>query len=62
LLLSGRKVKASHAPVPEIGALTPKGRLTDSSLGSGEYDFLHEEVLEQDGVYEDIIAVDYKNM
>lgn len=54
LTLSGRKVKPIQVP-PEI----PSPELFPSC---NQYDFLHEEVFEQDGIYEDIIAVDYKNM
>ncbi|XP_025115159.1 protein FAM149B1-like isoform X2 [Pomacea canaliculata] len=54
LTLSGRKVKPIQVP-PEI----PSPELFPSC---NQYDFLHEEVFEQDGIYEDIIAVDYKNI
>ncbi|KAK7507201.1 hypothetical protein BaRGS_00001136 [Batillaria attramentaria] len=60
LTLSGRKVKASKAPA-ELTGLTLNREPTSSTTIS-EYDFLHEEVFAQDGVYEDIIAVDYKNI
>ncbi|XP_070185607.1 protein FAM149B1-like isoform X4 [Littorina saxatilis] len=61
LTLSGRKVKATRAP-PESTKLSSRDRHHDNSHISSEYDFLHEEVFAQDGVYEDIIAVDYKNI
>lgn len=52
-------MKASRPP---LEATTPRDRRLDNSQSSNEYDFLHEEIFAQDGVYEDIIAVDYKNM
>ena len=46
----------------EASSSTPPDRRYDDNESSSEYDFLHEEIFAQDGVYEDIIAVDYKNV
>ncbi|XP_076461685.1 protein FAM149B1-like isoform X2 [Babylonia areolata] len=65
LTLSGRKVKATKAPLEVTSMLTARSHRLDTgsdSHVSSDYDFLHEEIFAQDGVYEDIIAVDYKNI
>ncbi|KAL8579418.1 hypothetical protein ACOMHN_026783 [Nucella lapillus] len=63
LTVSGRKVKAAKAPLEITSMLSAQsGRLSGSSHISSEYDYLHEEIFAQDGVYEEVIAVDYKNI
>lgn len=53
LCVTGQHVSPVHAPVAS---------LSGSDWHESPYSFLVEEVIEEDGVYEDIIAVDYKNM
>ncbi|XP_076459775.1 protein FAM149B1-like isoform X2 [Babylonia areolata] len=70
LSLSGQKLRASLAPVEGKMGLAPLPRgltpgpqsRSNYSYGSDEYSFLHEEIFAQDGIYEDIIAVDYKDI
>ncbi|RUS81765.1 hypothetical protein EGW08_010457, partial [Elysia chlorotica] len=57
LSLTGHAVSAAQAPKE---ALIASERDTPSS--SSAYSFLVEEVIAEDGLYEDIIAVDYKNI
>ena len=59
LSVSGRSVRAKMPP-PEL-----RSRNTSSNSGSQvstEFSFLEEEVLDQEGEYEEIIAIDYKDM
>ncbi|BFZ03308.1 hypothetical protein BsWGS_06347 [Bradybaena similaris] len=53
LCVTGQHVSPVHAPVAS---------LSGSDWHTSPYSFLVEEVIEEDGVYEDIIAVDYKNI
>ena len=62
LLLSGTSVKPERVPVGDYSTHRLKDNSLNGSLRKNEFDFLHEEIFAQDGVYEDIIAVDYKNM
>ncbi|CAG5133293.1 unnamed protein product, partial [Candidula unifasciata] len=52
LCITGKHVSPVQAPIAS---------LSGSDWDSSPYSFLVEEVIEEDGVYEDVIAVDYKN-
>lgn len=46
-------MSAAQAPITSLSG-------SDDDDNSSSYSFLVEEVIEEDGVYEDVIAVDYK--
>ena len=59
--ISGVGVVAQPSPLSPQSLTSSHSSVTSHSDMS-KYSFLVEEVIEQDGVYEDVIAVDYKNM
>ena len=62
LVISGRKMKVTRPP-KEISKMLRSWDGRDViSDDSSQYDFLCEEIFAQDGVYEDIIAVDYRDV
>lgn len=58
LSLTGRSIEAKSVPIEARSVLS--GR-EDSSLTS-EFTHLEEEIIEQEGYYEEVIAIDYKDM
>lgn len=59
LSLTGRSVEAKSVPI-EARSVLSSGR-EDTSLTS-EYTHLEEEIFDQEGHYEEVIAIDYKDM
>jgi hypothetical protein len=55
----GRSIEAKTIPLEARSVLS--SRKEESSLTS-EYHHLEEEILEQEGYYEEVIAIDYKDM
>lgn len=59
LSLTGRSIEAKTVPVEARSVLS--SRREESSLTS-EYNHLEEEIIEQEGYYEEVIAIDYKDI